>query len=66
MLKEARDTKMEKSTVQVWCDGSELILKRVHNDFLYRFADEPGDWQKGLPEGIVPADAYVLINNQLY
>lgn len=53
----------ELDTIQTWVNGAEVVLKKEGRDFSYRFANEPGDWISGLPDGMVWADAQTLFGD---
>ena len=51
---------MTNDTLQVWADGEEFILKYINKAYAYRPANEPGDWQPGLPSGLILGDVEFL------
>ena len=55
----------EIDTVQTWANGGEVILKKIGSEYVFRPANEAGDWINGLPEGMVWADAQALFEDSL-
>jgi len=55
----------EMDTIETWVNGEEVILKKVGREYSYRPANETGDWLKGLPDGMVWADAQTLFDDSL-
>jgi len=55
----------EMDTIETWVNGREVILKKMGRDYWYRPANEAGDWLKGLPDGMVWADAQALFEDSL-
>ena len=55
--------KKNEKTIQTWCTGEDVILKKIDREYAYRPADEAGDWVDGLPNGIVWADAQALFGD---
>ena len=45
---------------QLWAEGEQWVIKRQDNQYFHRPEGKYGDWQPGLPQGVLPNDVEIL------
>ncbi len=47
---------------QLWAEGEDWVIKRQNNQYSHRPDQKYGDWQPGLPPGVVALDVETLFD----
>ncbi len=48
---------------QLWAEGQDWVIKRQNDQYFYRPEGKYGDWQTGLPPGVLPSDVEILFQD---